>query len=315
MTDGFGRVLDYLRISVTELCNYRCRYCMDETGVGKRGHEEILRLEELAEIAAAAVALGVKKIRLTGGEPLVRRGILDLCRMLADLPGLEELTMTTNGSLLSELASELRRAGVNRLNISLDSLSPARFADLTRRGRLSDVLAGIEAAEDAGFRHTKLNAVLLGGVNTDELSDLATLARDRALSVRFIELMPIGVCADWPPERFVSADAVLQAVPGLEPVGTDGVAALYTIPGWKGTVGLIRPMSCGFCDRCSRLRLTADGKLKPCLHSSEEIPLRGLHGDDLSAAILEAAARKPRQHALTAQGRSDSPRRMHEIGG
>lgn len=315
MKDSFGRTIDYLRLSVTDLCNYRCTYCMPEAGVCKRAHAEILSIEELYEIAAAAVRCGVKKLRLTGGEPLVRRGILELCRMLRSLPGLETLTMTTNAGLLAPVARELKDAGVDRLNISLDTLNAARFAAITRRGRLDDALAGLRAAKEAGFTNTKINAVLIGGVNEDDIAPLAALTKDEDISVRFIELMPMGECAHWPAGRFLPADAVLRALPELTFVDTDGVAERYRLPVAIGTVGLIRPMSCKFCSRCSRLRVTADGKLKPCLHSGEEISLRGLHGAALEAAILDAAKKKPAAHTLDAAHPSRAARDMNEIGG
>jgi len=315
MRDRIGRTIDYLRLSVTDLCNYRCVYCMGEDGVCKKEHREILSIEELAEMGRAAVACGVKKIRLTGGEPLVRRGILELCRRLRELEGLQELTLTTNGSLLRQMAAELRAAGVDRLNVSLDTLDRERFRSITRRGELEDVLAGLRAAEDAGFTGTKLNAVLMGGINDDEIPALVRLTRDWDISVRFIELMPMGPCADWPRERFIGADAVLERMPALRLVRTDGVAEVYQVPGWVGTVGLIRPVSCGFCDRCSRIRITADGRLKPCLHDSREFPLRGLEGEALEEAIRRAVDAKPAQHHLAEERFSRSGRTMNEIGG
>lgn len=314
MHDGQGRAIRYLRLSVTDLCNYRCLYCMGEEGVCKKEHRDILSIEELSEIGRAAVACGVEKIRLTGGEPLVRRGVLELCRKLRALPGLRELTMTTNGALLPHLAAELKAAGVDRLNVSLDTLEEDVFRRITRRGELAEALGGLRAAEEAGFTGTKLNAVLLGGVNEQSIPALASLAREKDVCVRFIELMPLGVCADWPPERFLSADAVLSAVPELRPLGSAGVAELYTAPGWAGTVGLIRPMSRCFCPSCDRIRVTADGKLKPCLHSAREIPLRGLSGAALEQAIRAAVLEKPARHRLNAGG-SDAVRPMNEIGG
>lgn len=350
MTDAFGRRIDYLRLSVTELCNLRCVYCMPPEGVCKRTHGELCSLEELAELAAACVALGVKKIRLTGGEPLVRRGVLSLVEQLNALrpAGLEELCMTTNGTLLPELAAPLRAAGLDRLNISLDTLRPERYRILTRGGELDRVLAGISAAEEAGFRDIRLNAVLLRGINEDELRELAELARTRPWSVRFIERMPIGPGADSP-EAYLPGEVVLRAVPELReaqstkhgtqneatelagppaaahpvrrgnPTATaelsPGVARLYTAPGWAGTVGLITPMSAHFCGACSRVRITADGKLKLCLHSAEELPLRGLHGEALGEAIRAAVQRKPERHRLSRTQASESARPMNEIGG
>lgn len=315
MNDMLGRKITYLRLSVTDLCDLRCIYCMPEHGVPKRAHSEICSLEELCDMAAAAVSLGVRKVRITGGEPLVRRGVVSLCRMLRALPGLEELCLTTNGVRLPELAAPLREAGVDRLNISLDTLRPERYRSITRIGELSSVLRGLDAAEAAGFSHTKLNCVLMGGVNDDEIEDFVRLTQARPISVRFIELMPMGACAGWDKARFLSAGAVLDRVPELVPAGTDGVSRLYRIPGAAGTLGLIEPMSHAFCAECSRIRITADGKLKPCLHADTEIALRGLHGEALLDAIRQGIARKPERHALTRDGESHAGRCMSEIGG
>lgn len=315
MLDNQGRNIRYLRLSVTDRCNLRCRYCMPAEGVCKRAHSETLSFEELIEIVRAAVSLGVSKVRLTGGEPLVRRGIVDLCRSLRAINGVRELTMTTNGALLPQCAAELKQAGVDRLNISLDTLNEDKFASLTRGGSLADTLAGLDAAWNAGFRGTKLNAVLLGGVNADEIPALAQLAQDRKYEVRFIELMPIGECADWPRERFLSADAVLHALPELQRLPNEGVAELYRMPGWKGKIGLIRPMSHRFCAECDRIRVTADGRLKPCLHSAQEIPLRGLHGENLERALREGMFGKPVSHHMQSGQPSESRRGMSQIGG
>lgn len=314
MWDGFGRKVDYLRLSVTDLCNYRCRYCMPEEGVCKRGHGDILRVEECVEIAQAAVACGVRKIRVTGGEPLVRRGILNICRGVSAIPGVEELCLTTNGSLLPELAVPLREAGVSRLNISLDTLRPERFRAVTRTGELGRVWEGIAAAQDAGFDRLKLNAVLIGGVNDDEIEDFLKLTLDNPWEVRFIELMPMGPCAGWGRECFVPCDEILRRFPELEQVEDSGVARRYRLPGAKGTVGLIAPLSHAFCGQCRRIRVTADGRLKGCLHSGEEIPLRGLHGGALEEAIRAGIGHKPQAHALS-QGSSGTPRNMNQIGG
>lgn len=315
MNDMLGRKISYLRLSVTDLCDLRCIYCMPEHGVPKRAHSEICSPEELCDMAAAAVSLGVRKVRITGGEPLVRRGVVSLCQMLRALPGLEELCLTTNGVRLPELAAPLREAGVDRLNISLDTLRPERYRSITRIGELSSVLRGLDAAEAAGFSHTKLNCVLMGGVNDDEIEDFVRLTQARPLSVRFVELMPMGACAKWEKARFLPAGAVLDRVPELEPAGTDGVSRLYRIPGAAGTVGLIEPMSHAFCAECSRIRITADGKLKPCLHADTEIALRGLHGEALLDAIRQGIARKPERHALMRGGESHAGRCMNEIGG
>ena len=314
MRDGCGRTIDYLRLSVTDLCNYRCRYCMPPEGICKRDHRDTLSVEECAEIAGAAVRLGVKKIRLTGGEPLVRRGIVEICRQLRTIPGLEELCLTTNGSLLPELAKPLREAGVVRLNISLDTLRPDRFAHMTRLGTLSDALEGIQAAENAGFTNLKLDTVLIGGFNDNEIGDFLQLTMEHPWEVRFIELMPMGPCAQWEKSCFLSVDSILQRYTTLQIIDTQGVARRYRLPGAKGTVGLISPMSHDFCADCRRIRVTADGKLKGCLHSREELPLRGLHGKDLEEAIRRGILQKPQRHHLS-EGASDTPRTMNQIGG
>lgn len=312
MEDAFGRKIEYLRLSVTDLCPYRCVYCMEEDAIPNRG--ELLSIEELFEIGKAAVRCGVRKIRITGGEPLVRPGLLTLCERLRGLDGLRELALTTNGARLGAMAGELKAAGVDRLNVSLDTLRPERFRAITRRGELREVLDGLAAARAAGFAPIKLNVVLLGGVNDDEIGAFIALTKDGDYSVRFIELMPMGVCAGFPRERFLPADAVLAAVPELEPAGEDGVAERYRVPGYRGTVGLIRPLSRCFCPSCDRIRVTADGKLKPCLHSQDELSLRGLHGEELEEAIRRGVSAKPARHRLT-QGGSDTPRSMYEIGG
>ena len=314
MLDGCGRTINYLRLSVTDLCNYRCRYCMPPEGVAKRDHGDILSLEELADIARAAVRLGVKKIRLTGGEPLVRQGIVELCRQLRTIPGLQELCLTTNGALLPQLAAPLWEAGLDRLNISLDTLRPDRFAEMTRLGHLSDALAGIEAAEAAGFHTLKLDTVLIGGFNDDEIDDFINLTREHPWEVRFIELMPMGPCAGWDRSRFLPAETVLDRMAELEPIEAQGVARRYQLPGALGTVGLISPVSHDFCADCRRIRVTADGKLKGCLHSREEIPLRGLHGQALEDAVRRGILHKPERHHLTERS-SDTPRNMNQIGG
>ena len=314
MQDLHGRTVDYLRLSVTDRCNFRCRYCMPPSGILKRDQRDILSLEELEEIASACVRCGIKKIRLTGGEPLVRRGIVDLCRRIRRIPGLQELCLTTNGSLLPQLAAPLREAGVDRVNISLDTLRPDRFAHMTRLGDLSDVVSGVEAAEAAGFHNLKFDTVLIGGFNDDEIEDFVSLTRDHPWEVRFIELMPMGPCAGWNRRCFLPGDTVLKRISTLQKIPPSGVAQRYQLPGAMGTVGLIAPVNHDFCSQCRRIRVTADGKLKGCLHSREEINLRGLHGAELEDAIRRGITQKPQRHHLT-ECRSDTPRNMNQIGG
>ncbi|MDR0906362.1 MAG: GTP 3',8-cyclase MoaA [Oscillospiraceae bacterium] len=314
MKDGFGREINYLRLSVTDLCNLRCKYCMPADGVNKLAHADILSVEEIEGIVRAAASLGITKVRITGGEPLVRRGILEICRRAAAVDGITEVCMTTNATLLREFAVPLREAGVSRLNISLDTLNAERYRELTRGGELADALDGIEAARAAGFGRIKLNAVLIGGENSDaDIRALAELTRG-GLNVRFIELMPIGETAEWARPRFLPNSAVLKAVPELTECGSDGVARLYRLPDADGTVGLISPVSSHFCPDCNRIRVTADGKLKPCLHSATEINLRGLRGKALTDAIKNAILIKPQRHRID-EGASGSLRNMNAIGG
>ena len=311
MKDGWGREITYLRLSVTDRCPYRCRYCVPENPAPRSGG---LPLERCVELAEAAVGCGVKKLRLTGGEPLVRQDLPELCRRLRALPGLEELCLTTNGRLLPELAGPLRAAGVDRLNVSLDTLRRDRFAAMARCAPPEDLLAGLRAAEAAGFQRLKVNVVLIGGFNDGEIRDFAELTWTHPWEIRFIELMPMGPCARWPEERFLPAGAVLERVPELKPVGSRGVARRYQLPGALGTVGLIQPLSRAFCGGCGRIRITADGCLKTCLHGREEIPLAGLRGGALEAALRAGIAGKPRSHHLSDRA-SDTPRPMNEIGG
>lgn len=312
MRDRHARDITYLRLSVTDLCSLRCRYCMPAEGVPKRDHRDVCSVEELVEIARAAADCGVRKVRLTGGEPLVRRGILEICRGIAAIPEVEELCLTTNGIALPRLAGSLKGAGVDRLNVSLDTLRPDRFAWMTRVGHLEDVLRGLEAAAEAGFTGTKLNVVLMKDFNDDEIPDFVNLARQYPLEVRFIELMPIGEGRN---AQFLPAQAVLDACPDLRPAESSGVARRYRPPDGPGLVGLIEPMSHRFCADCDRIRVTADGKLKPCLHSDQEIPLRGLRGEELRRAVAAGIAVKPERHHMNETGRSEAGRNMHQIGG
>ena len=315
MIDDFGRKIKYLRLSVTDLCQYRCIYCMPCEGVAKMQHSQMLSVDECIEVTRACVELGVEKVRLTGGEPLVRRGILDICAGIAAIEGVKELCMTTNGALLPKYAKELKAAGVHRLNISMDTLDPEKFRRITRVGELSQALAGLEAAEEAGFTGTKINCVLVGGVNDDEIAAMAALTKDRDIDVRFIELRPIGECVGWEKERFLGGEAVLKALPEAKEVGHSGVARLYALPGHKGRIGLIDPLSHKFCGDCDKIRITADGKLKPCLHSAREFDLKGLRGEELKQAIAEGIAAKPQAHHMDAQHASESLRGMSKIGG
>lgn len=317
MIDRSGRDITYLRISVTDKCNLRCRYCMPAEGVCKKEHKDMLTEDELITAVEAAAALGIRKVRITGGEPLVKKNILSICRRTAAVPGIEEVCLTTNGTALPHLAEALREAGVHRLNLSLDTLDPEKFAYMTRTGKLEDFFAGLEAALKAGFDKIKINAVLIGGFNDDEIPALAELTLRYPVDVRFIELMPMYDGGDFGPEAYIPCQTILAKLPGAVPVESDGgVARLYRLPNAKGNIGLISPVSAHFCGSCNRIRLTADGKLKPCLHACEEISIKGLDFDSMKAVMEQAIWNKPVWHGdLDALHRSNAGRNMNEIGG
>ncbi len=317
MVDQFGREITYLRISVTELCNLRCRYCMPMEGVCKKAHDEMLTEDELVQAVEVAAALGIRKVRVTGGEPLVKKNIVSICRRIAAVPGIEELCMTTNGVMLPELARPLREAGLQRVNISLDTLDAEKYTYITRIGRLEDAIAGIEAALAAGFEKVKINAVLIGSFNDDEIPALAELTRQYPVDVRFIEMMPMYNSGDFDKDSFLPYTKVLEVMPELVPVSPDGgVAKLYTLPGARGRVGLISPINAHFCAECNRLRLTADGKLKPCLHSAAEYSIKGLDRAGMRAVMESTIYQKPKWHGeLNAVNRSQAGRNMNQIGG
>ena len=317
MRDQYGREISYLRLSVTELCNLRCRYCMPACGVCKKPHEAMLTEDEMIAAVEAAASLGVTKLRITGGEPLVKRNIMSICARAANVPGIAEVCVTTNGVLLPKLAKGLRAAGVSRVNLSLDTLDPAKYARITRVGRMEDALAGLHAALDAGFEKIKLNAVLIGGFNDDEIPALAELTKTYPVDVRFIELMPMVDSREFGEDAFLPCSAVLEHLPDAQPMPQDGgVARLYRLPGAQGSIGLISPVSDHFCAGCNRIRLTADGKIKPCLHSAEEISLKGLSGEAMRETMRRVIWEKPSCHAeLSATQHSHAARCMNQIGG
>lgn len=291
---------------------------MPEEGVCKLSHEEILTEEELIDAIKVAASLGITKVRFTGGEPLVKKNIVSICEKTGQISGIKEICMTTNAVLLPDKAQALKAAGVSRVNISLDTLDPEKYARITRGGFLEDALKGIRCALESGFSRIKINAVLIKGFNDDEIRALSELTLKYPIDMRFIELMPMvenGFSAD----SYMNASEVLTAVPELVPVSErDGgsVASLYTLPGALGRVGLISPISSHFCGECNRLRLTADGKLKPCLHSNEEISIKGLGYDEMVMKFKEAIFRKPAWHGpLGSENPSHAERSMNQIGG
>lgn len=312
MKDGYNRKINYMRLSVTDKCNFSCAYCKADDCTSNC---ELISFDELYNISKAAVDCGINKIRITGGEPLVRDGIIDFCSRLSKLQGLNELTMTTNGYLLKEYAYDLKKAGISRLNISMDTLNKDKFKSITNVDGLSRVLEGIDEAIKCGFDDIRINVVLIGGFNDDEIIDFVNLTKDHPYFIRFIELMPIGVCKNWSDNFFITSDKVLEIVKDLKRVSFNGVAETYKIDGFKGEVGLIRPMTNKFCDVCNRIRVTANGKLKPCLHSSVEYDLHNLSTEQLIKTILEAIANKPQSHNLNSSCFSETNRYMNEIGG
>jgi cyclic pyranopterin phosphate synthase len=334
--DAFGRTIDYLRVSVTDRCNLRCMYCMPPEGVPPLAHDDILRFEELLRVVQAATALGVTRLRLTGGEPLVRRGIVELIGLLRQLPALQEITITTNGILLAPLAEALKAAGLDRVNVSLDTLDAERYRAITRGGELASVLAGICAAQAAGLEPVKVNMVVMRGVNDHETLAMAQQSVAQCWHVRYIEMMPLGaaqrVCTpdEAHPDQtldagLVSNDQVRQQIEAhygpLEPadVNGSGPAETWRVPGSAGSIGFISAVSHGFCAGCNRLRLTATGRLVPCLFSDRELDLRpalrrGATQEELQALLLEAVALKGSGHRL-AEHILDTSHQMSRIGG
>jgi len=322
LADSYHRPINYLRISVTDRCNLRCIYCMPPEGIPLMSHGDILRYEEIHLVARAAAKLGITKLRLTGGEPLVRAGLTDLVAMLAKIRGIDDISMTTNGVLLERDAVALKQAGLHRVNISLDSLRPERFHKITRIGKLDDVLRGIEAASEAGLDPVKVNMVVIRGTNDDEISHFALLTLSDAWHVRFIEFMPF--MEKGKKNRYLMPVSEImeriEVLGKLEPSLPNGVgpAKYYRFPGAKGTIGFISPVTDCFCQACNRLRLTADGKLRPCLFSDDEIDLRsplrqGATVGEIKRLIRRAAASKPERHKLMTGVTCE--RFMSQIGG
>lgn len=333
MKDSHGRVIDYLRISLTDRCNFRCVYCMPAEGVCSMGHDEILRIEEIERLVRVAAGLGIKSVRLTGGEPLVRKGVVDLVDAITDIDGIENVSMTTNGVLLPAMIDDLQAAGLSRVNISLDTLDPDQFHAITRVGRLEDTLAGIDAALAAGLNPVKVNAVAVRSLDQDFL-EFAKLSIDRPLHVRFIEYMPVGDTSEdagtgWGEGDVIPSEELFQTInrraaaaglPSLRAAGAAkplgwGPARYFEFPGAQGTVGFISPLSRHFCSECNRLRVTADGKVRPCLFSDTEYDVRAAlrAGDDgaVREVLLRALGAKPDEH----HDKVGTERNMSQIGG
>ncbi|MDT9725805.1 GTP 3',8-cyclase MoaA [Xylanibacillus composti] len=330
LIDRFGRVHDYLRISVTDRCNLRCVYCMPAEGMEFEPDSNILTYEEIAEVVRVLARMGVRKLRLTGGEPMVRKELEKLVEMLAAIPGIEDIALTTNGIFFAAKADRLKAAGLTRINISLDSLKPDRFAAITRGGDVHRVLQALDASFRIGLSPIKLNVVLMKGVNDDEIDDFLQMSIDKPVQVRFIEYMPIGHSDDGWKGKYLPLSTVLERCKerGWEieqngQVYGNGPSQDYRIAGSRGGFGLIHPVSDHFCQTCNRLRLTADGNIKPCLYWNDEFNVRRYIGNDeaLEELFLKALDIKPENHemanALNGEAQSHLPtvRRMSQIGG
>lgn len=324
LIDSYQRSIDYMRVSITDLCNLRCLYCRPPEGVELIAHDEILRYEEILAIVGVACDLGIRKIRVTGGEPLVRRGVLGFLARLAAMNGIEDVGLTTNGVLLASMAHDLRNAGLTRINVSLDSLRRETFKAITGSDNLDLVLEGIRVALEVGFNPVKINVVLLQGLNEEDVPAFARLTLQQPIDVRFIERMPFGAQPDARSPDSFSARKVIEMITGevgeIEPVernSLDGPATMFTIRGARGRLGLIDPITGHFCGTCNRLRLTARGTLRPCLLGTQEIdvkgPLRrGASRAEMAEIIKTAVQAKPMRHSSRCSSINDG---MNLIGG
>jgi GTP 3',8-cyclase len=328
LVDSHNRRINYMRISITDRCNLRCQYCMPKEGIPLFHHSDILRYEEILRVASLAVKNGITKIRITGGEPLVRKGVDHLVQQLGQLKGIQDLSMTTNGILLEEFAHPLHQAGLKRVNISMDSLDPEKYQKITGGGELSRVWAGIEAAKAMGFSPIKINVVAIAGFNDMEILDFARLTMHDALQIRFIEFMPIGDANEWQPEHSIPCEEIKRRIESYHPLtpvhsgrnGYDGPARLFRFPQAPGMIGFISPISDHFCNSCNRLRLTADGKLKTCLFSDEETDLTsllrsGASDEELEKRLSQAISQKPLRHSSIGFSMKRCHRPMVKIGG
>lgn len=325
LRDNYERVIDYMRISITDRCNLRCVYCMPQKGVRLFEHKEILAYEEIVRIVGIAACLGVKKIRITGGEPLVRKNILHLISSLNDINGIEDISLTTNGILLEKYARGLAESGLNRINISLDSLRPDRYKEMTRGGDIRSVMNGIDAAEEAGLLPVKINVVPIRNLNNDEIPDFARMTLTTPRHVRFIEFMPIGARDLWNDERYIPTDEIREAAEKIGPLipvrlRKRGPAKYFRFDGAPGVIGFISALTHHFCGDCNRLRLTADGKLRPCLFSETEIDLkpalRKQSSDNEIERLLRLAIEvKPEGHKIHQRDDLSSLKSMSRIGG
>ncbi len=323
--DKYNRIIDYMRISVTDRCNLRCVYCMPSEGIKPLRHKDILRYEEIVRVVTIAAKLGVNKIRITGGEPLVRKNLSFLIAAIHNIEGIEDISLTTNGLLLRKHVRELVSAGLNRVNVSLDSFSPAKYREITGGGDINNVLEGIHEARQAGLSPVKINMVPIRGVNDDEIEVFAKLTMKTPLHVRFIEFMPIGASATWSEEKYISSEEIKRRVSSVAPMHPvklrrSGPARYYRFEHAPGVVGFISPITHHFCRSCNRLRLTSEGKLRPCLFSETEIDLKsairgGDSDEEIERLIRLSVEIKPKGHTIDHGKSFVHLKPMSKIGG
>jgi len=326
MLDSYAREIDYLRISVTDRCNLRCRYCMPEEGIESIGHANILTFEQIVRLIKVATKIGIRKIRFTGGEPLVRKNIINLIAQVAEIPQIEDIAITTNGVLFAAMAEDLKNAGLTRVNFSLDTFIPEKFNYITRLGDLNDVTRAINKALQVGIAPIKINTVVMKGFNDNEILDFVKLAYEMPLHVRFIEFMPIGDLPFYQKERLFTMDEIKQIIElrydllSGSTLQGNGPAKSYQIKGGMGTVGFISAMSSHFCSECNRIRMTVDGKLRGCLFDKKEISLKmaldnGASDEKLASLFSKAIREKPNRHHMNEGWGADNERKMYQIGG
>lgn len=319
MIDKYGRNITYLRISVTDRCNLRCSYCMPEVGIKIENHEDILTYEEILKVVNASSKLGVNKIRYTGGEPLIRKNIDKLIYETSKIEGIDDISITTNGILLGDMAQNLKKVGLNRVNISLDTLDKEKFKHITRGGNIDRVFDSIYKCLSLGLKPVKINTVLMKGINDIEFKSFLDLVKELPIEVRFIELMPIGEGLKFYNERKLSFSELLKDNTELIEIESqrNSTSKMYRIPQAKGKIGFISPVSCKFCESCNRIRLTSKGIIKPCLHSTEEINIRTYISDEktLINELKSIIINKPLEHHLSEDGKSESNKMMYQIGG
>lgn len=326
LIDNYHRKINYLRISVTDRCNLQCLYCVPDGGIPKLPHKEILKYEELLKIVSIAVNKGINKVRITGGEPLIRKDILYFIKKLASIPGVEDLGLSTNGVLLPHIARDLYDAGIHRINVGVDTLDPAKYLQMTGRNYFKHVWKGIECAEDMGFYPIKINMVVMAGINDDEILDFAKLTLDKPYHIRFIEFMPVGLESVLHAERYIPDSEIksrIQSLGELLPIRSqsfDGPAKRFRLKSAQGEIGLITPLSDPFCPTCNRLRLTADGRLRSCLFSDDETDIkgplrRGCSDEELGDLLVSAVANKPKRHHFGEEIFKKCARPMIKIGG